>query len=317
MDRANSTTYSLIICTYNQCASLQLVLECVSRQIVTDASLFEVIVVDNNSSDATRQVCETAQNDLPFAFRYIFENRQGLSVARNRGAREARGDILIYTDDDAKLPDNWLAQFVESYPRHDADCVFGKILIDWEKGKPDWYSDAYKYMFSALDYGETLMRVKSPYHDFYGKNFSLKKQLLLEVGGFDENLGRKGARLFVGEERKIYLKLLNKGSNIIYNPAIQVFHRLKDDEYSEEYFLRHYHDRTISEYRMMIEASGKRIFGRPAFPLRKVITYWAHHALALLRRRGAASREELFHQKLEWKKHWQIFSLWLRNTTDG
>jgi|GEM_PF-1283499 len=317
MDRTHPVTYSLIICTYNQCASLRRVLDYLSRQKVAEPGSIEAIVVDNNSSDATRAVCEEAAGAMPFEFRYVFEGRQGLSAARNRGAREARGEILIFTDDDARLPENWLQSMIDSYAELGADCIFGKIIIDWEKGKPDWYSETYKYMFSALDYGNEVIQVKDPYHDFYGKNFSLRKQALLDVGGFDENLGRKGDRLFVGEERKIYIKLLARDQKVMYNPRVQVFHMLKDYEYSEEHFLRHYHDRTISEYLMMLEASGKRIFGRPAFPLRKVVTYWAGLPLKLLRRAGGLTRQELFHQRLERRKHWQIFSLWLKNISQG
>jgi len=303
--------FTVLICTYNQAESLATVLDCLSQQRLADPDRVELIVVDNNSRDDTAQVCAQREAVMPFSFRYVFEPRQGLSVARNRGVAEAAGDIVIFTDDDARIPDDWLQSYVEAYDASDADCVYGKILIDWARGKPHWYLDRYQSMFVGLDYGDQPLAIKDHKHEFYGKNFSMKKSLILEFGGFNENLGRKGSKLFVGEESQLYRKLFNKGCAIHYRPNIYLFHILKEHEYTVAHIVRYYADATESMYYMACTSARRRILGRPANILYKIGVFSARLPLELLKVLIQPDQRNRLYLSLEVKRHFRLLMLWL------
>ena len=99
---------SVILCTYNRCQSLAKTLESIAVSVLPESVEWEVVVVDNNSKDQTREVIEDFCRRNAGRFRYIHESQQGLSHARNAGIREARGEILAFTDDDIIVDNKWL-----------------------------------------------------------------------------------------------------------------------------------------------------------------------------------------------------------------
>lgn len=304
--------FSLILCTYNQADSLKVTLEGLKHQNNLNENC-EVIVVDNNSNDHTKEVCEKTFADIPFSCRYIYEPRQGLSAARNRGATEAQGDYLIFTDDDAGLPSDWLANYETAYATNNADCIFGRISVDWEKGQPKWYSSKFGPMFVELNYGDTALKITDHHHEFFGKNFSLRRNLLLELGGFDENLGRKGDRLFVGEETRIYRWLISSGRHVMYCPEIIVYHRLKDHEYTEEHCYKHSRDSTISEYYMLKTGGGRKLLGRPLYAARKALSELCNFGIEYLLLNRQSNYGERFFVKIRLTRAWLLLELWLTN----
>lgn len=283
------------------------------KQLFTTGE-YELIVVDNNSTDRTRQVCEEAFGRISYPTKYVFEGRQGLSVARNRGVAEASGDVIIFTDDDAKLPSDWLQSYCDTYARFGADAVYGRIWVDWARGQPSWYSDHFGPMFVRLDYGSAPLVIQDLHHEFFGKNFSVRKQLLLELGGFDEKLGRIGNRLFLGEETRIYRGLISGGYKVVYSPQIQVGHMLKDYEYTEEHCWKHIRDATLSEYYMMQISDSRKVFGRPLYALRKSLSLLVISVKSLWGSGGYSSR---FHSRVMTKKAFQLFLLWLKGGRGG
>lgn len=99
---------SVILCTYNRAQSLVNALESVATQTLPESVEWEVLVVDNNSRDQTRDVVEDFCRRHTPRFRYVFEPNQGLCYARNSGVREARGDVLAFVDDDVTVEPGWL-----------------------------------------------------------------------------------------------------------------------------------------------------------------------------------------------------------------
>src|ERR1700733_6192805 len=106
---------TVILCTYNRCQSLSQALDSVAAQILPDSLEWEVIVVDNNSSDQTREVTQNYVHKHPGRFRYVFEQQQGLSRARNTGIRAARGEILAFMDEDITGAPMWSQNFTRSF----------------------------------------------------------------------------------------------------------------------------------------------------------------------------------------------------------
>lgn len=149
------------------------------------ANEYEVIVVDNNSSDGTRAAVEAAIiNHAGNCIRYILEARQGDMFARNRGAQEAVGDILIFSDDDALFDQNYLSTILHLFDAYPTVGVVGtRISIKWEGGKPARWIKPYEYLLGALSYGCNGYIIKSVGLCVNNGSLAVKKDLYISVGG--------------------------------------------------------------------------------------------------------------------------------------
>src|SRR5512135_3394307 len=131
---------SVIICTWNRAKSLAVTLESIERSELPASVSWEVLIVDNNSKDDTKAVFEQFQRRQPQRYRYVFEPRQGKSFALNTAIDNARGAILVFTDDDVTVDPHWLAETVAIFDRQPCAGVGGKIVDAWTSKKPDWLS---------------------------------------------------------------------------------------------------------------------------------------------------------------------------------
>lgn len=184
---------SVIICTYNRADLLATVLQSVCEQTL-DTTAYEVIVVDNHSTDATADVSHSFVCRYPNV-RYCFEPRQGLSYARNRGWQEAKGDYVGYIDDDCQAPAEWLAVAKEMIDSVSPALFGGPALAFYNTSKPDWFHDHYESYRQAQPAGPL-----NPDEFISGMNMFWEKVLLRQLGGFDPKLGMAGAQLGYGEE---------------------------------------------------------------------------------------------------------------------
>ena len=132
---------TVIISTYNRSEMLAGAIESVLEQESEGVS-YEVIVVDNNSSDRTREVVEGYIERGQENLRYVFEGRQGVSYARNTGIAEARAEIIAFADDDVRVAKDWVAKIKRAFDLHpEIDCIGGKVLPEW-KSDPASMADA-------------------------------------------------------------------------------------------------------------------------------------------------------------------------------
>ena len=124
--------FTVIICTYNRSHNLPNCIDYLARQQGAESFEWEVLIVDNNSSDNTRQVVEELARKSPLRLRYAFEPQQGLNYARNRGIEESDSRYFCYVDDDILVDSNWLAALYQALDTNDADAVGGRIHLDPE-----------------------------------------------------------------------------------------------------------------------------------------------------------------------------------------
>lgn len=253
---------SIVICTYNNADSLAITLSQLNQQIVAP-HLVEVIVVNNNSSDHSADICNTIATTFNLPFHYFFEPRQGLSHARNTGVTKAQGEYILFTDDDAELPAHWISAYLDKIATEQPDCLYSRINVLWDKPKPWWYLDEYRPCFVELNYGNNMLHIADMQHEFFGKNFCVKKQYILEQGGFDPALGRMGGKLVAGEETLLYRNLIQANKKVIYFPDAAVGHRLKPKEYCEEHIAKLFIDGAYSAIHLARIISAKKIAGRP------------------------------------------------------
>lgn len=250
---------SAIICTHNRDRYLGLAIDSLLAQDFTD---FEIIVVDNASSDRTREVVEARLSDP--RLRYIYEAEIGLSVARNTGANSAKGEILTYLDDDAIASPQWLRTIYAAYQKNPKLAIAGgKVTLIWTDGitPPKWLSNGLAANLGAYDLGNAIVYIDRPGLTPRGLNYSIRKTFLDQIGGFDPNLGRVGKNLLSNEELHTTDLALQTGWEVAYLPDACVAHHVAPERVRRQWFLDRGWWQGISEcYREQL--SGKAGFGQ-------------------------------------------------------
>lgn len=242
-------TYTIAICTYNRAFFLQLNLEALAS-LAFDRSGFEVLVIDNNSTDETPDVVERYIQRMP-NLRYVVEKNQGLSFARNRAFQEAQGTMVVYLDDDA-IPESDLLTRVEAVYQTGRFRAWGGIVNPWfPEGRPHWLSD--RYVAARLPYN-TLHPLTRANDFFSGGVMVMEKELLQAYGGFDTALGMRGNTIAYGEETALQVRMKADGMALGYDPELQVKHATLPHKLSVDWFFRY----SFAAGRDMI-----RVFGIP------------------------------------------------------
>jgi glucosyl-dolichyl phosphate glucuronosyltransferase len=209
---------SVLICTYNRAEILSFCLDSFIRQ-TADPELFEVIVVDNNSADHTRRVVESFSGKIRH-LRYVLEEQVGLSHARNRGYQEARFDWVSYVDDDAKAHSDFIQRALMVIKEYNFDGL-GGICSPWYlETKPKWIPDEFGKSPKFLEQTGLL----SPNNHIQGMIMAFKKQCLIDVGGFNPDLGMSGESVGYGEENELQDKMRERNFKIGFDPFWRVDH---------------------------------------------------------------------------------------------
>ncbi|MBM4027072.1 MAG: glycosyltransferase family 2 protein, partial [Planctomycetes bacterium] len=207
---------SIAICTYNNAKKLAVALESLRDLTCPPGVSYEILVIDNNSRDETRDVVRQWQGAWGPRLRYVFEERQGLSHARNRAWREAAGDIVSYLDDDVKVDSGWLTAVAAAFAEHAAAVVGGRSYLIYPSQRPAWLPEKYEILLSRLDHGAQVLVDTD--RELFGVNFSVRKDWLDRVGGFDASLGRHRRSLSSGEERDLLQRIRARGGIAVYEP---------------------------------------------------------------------------------------------------
>lgn len=216
---------SLVICTYNRCRYLPASFESIKEQTL-EKSLFEVVVVDNASTDETATITRDFISLNPeLNVRYCYEAQKGLSFARNRGVTEARAPVIAYVDDDVILTPDYLEQVLRFFDTHPgAVGAGGKVVPKYEDGKePEWMS---KYLFGFVgnvDYGEQVKLFDENMRYPAGCNMIYKREILKKAGGFNNELK------FRSDDKYIFYKVREVNDQIFYLPNAWLYHYI--DQY--------------------------------------------------------------------------------------
>ena len=250
---------SVVICTHNRADLLPMALRSLVEQQMPKEQ-FEVILVDNRSTDDTRAVAEHYAHALNL--RYVYEAQLGLSYARNTGWRNARALAIAYLDDDAAACPGWLNTIVGVFECGDPQvgCVGGKVEPLWETVRPAWLSDNLAVMLSAIDWSETphaLVDLKQEW--LVGANFAFRAEVLQAIGGFVDGLDRVGTQLLSGGDVYIQRQIMQAGYTCYYEPAMQVRHFTPRSRLTQPWFLKRCYWQGISDIAMqMVESAPSR-----------------------------------------------------------
>lgn len=246
---------SAIICTHNREQYLGAAIDSLLQQDHPD---FEVVVVDNASTDRTPEI---VQSRLPHPrLTYVPEPTVGLSVARNTGARAALSPILAYLDDDAVATPHWLSVLEAAYRENEKLAVAGgKVTLLWPTDMipPPWLSAGLAGNLGAYDLGDQTLYIDRPGLTPRGLNYSIRRTFLDQIGGFDLNLGRVGKNLLSNEELQVTEQALQSGWQVAYLPEALVAHNVSPERVQPSWFLSRGWWQGISEcYREQISGQA-------------------------------------------------------------
>jgi len=244
---------SVIIPTRNRADYLKDALESILNQTL-DSSAYEIIVINNGSTDRTQQVVEQLNHVHNNRIQYFYEASPGLHVGRHLGAQEARGNILVYADDDIIAFPGWLESVQSTFSDPEVALVGGKNLPRWEGDVPDWVAffetkEEYGWTIgnlSLLDFGDVSKEIPAYY--VYGCNFSVRKSIMYECGGFHPDSVPQELIRFRGDgETALSLAIAERGYKTIYEPGAAVYHRVPPERLTIEYFCRRAYNQGVSD----------------------------------------------------------------------
>jgi len=259
---------SVIICTYNRKASLHRTLSSLAGMEVPESLPWELLIVDNNSTDGTREVVTEFSEKLHG--RYIFEGKQGKSHALNRGLKEAKGDIIALTDDDVIVDKNWIKNIYKVFQEDDISCIGGKILPHWEKSRPAWlHGDFLLDILALVDLGSESKKLTKPI--IWGANMAMKYSMFEKYGYFDTTLGHHKGKTYGSEDTKMVQTLLSGGETVLYCPDVLVYHCIPENRLKKSHFRKWVYEKGELAAIQLGPYTKRNILGIPLYIFKEVL----------------------------------------------
>ena len=236
---------SVIIATFNRAHDLKGTLASMAHLSLDDP--WELIVVDNNSTDNTPDTVREAAADFPAPLRYIFEAEQGRCAAMNAGIRAALGEVIVTTDDDVRVESGWLETALRALDELDCDYVGGKVLPIWGGQRPEWLPNRggrHWATIALLDYGDEPIEFGR--HVPLGVNMAFRREAFTYAGLWDNRVGRKAGTLLGQEVREWGLRAKAAGLRGFYAPDLVVRHIIPAERLRRSYFRRWFYWHGVS-----------------------------------------------------------------------
>jgi glycosyltransferase involved in cell wall biosynthesis len=254
-------------------------LESLLRQKTGGVS-YEIIVVDNNSTDNTRATIEAFIAKGHANLRYVFEPKQGIAHGRNAGIAAARGDIIAFTDDDVVVTDNWIAIIKRAFAENpDVDYIGGKILPQWIEPPPQWLTVDHWWPLALLDRGDKRFHVNASHPlCLPTANASFRRELFSRIGLFSPEFSGR-------EDHELFVRLWQAGGQGLYEPDLVVMATVQPER-----LLKSYHHRwsaTTGRFNSLMRldefiapdgsliserSNGVKLFGVPGYMYREFLT---------------------------------------------
>lgn len=291
---ASSPAITLLVCTYNRAEDLRELLGTAIDQDTNGAFDYEIVVVDNNSTDATRRVVDDFAGSG--RVRYIFEARQGKSYALNTGLGASRGDLYVIVDDDFILPRDWVKQIVHAFrDRPDLSFVSGKVLPRWMGPVPSWLGPEHWSAIALADYGDEAFEADAN-RQVCLLACAFRRADVIAAGGYEGRLGVSASRIGGVEDLEILQRLWAAGRKGLYLPGLAFQHKVQPSRLTMAYHRRWHtdHGRSYAQLRDAgFEQSSGRLWDVPLHVFRglaSALVRWA--AFQLRGRRDDAFLEE-------------------------
>ena len=305
---AKAPDVSVVVATYNRCDTVRGTIESLMNQECEGVE-YEVIVVDNNSTDDTRRTIEALRNKPGYEnLHYFFEERQGVSYARNRGIAAARAPILAFTDDDIRPANNWVKSINDGFRRFpQADCIGGKVLPEIGTEFPVWLTSKHWTPLALMDLGDEPVELNvNTGAGLVGANLALRAVALRGVGSFRTQLQRVKGGIGSLEDHELQLRLSAAGKRLMYLPEVVVYAQVFAERLTRTYHRRWYcgHGHFYAVMRNEeFESSKFKLFDVPGHLYRRTCANMFDWLKYRLTNRGDLE----FQQELEIQFFWGFF----------
>ncbi|MGO9019929.1 MAG: glycosyltransferase [Syntrophobacteraceae bacterium] len=262
---------TVAICTYNRCSLLAQTLGQMTNLVIPSGIEWELLVVNNNSTDSTEEVIKSFSTSLPI--RHVFEPRPGKSNALNAASRSARGQYILWTDDDVLVDRGWMAAYWEALERRpDAGFFGGPIEPLFEGSPPKWLKRCLPQIeeaYAIRDLGERPFLFSKKIQP-YGVNWAVrrKEQLLYP---YDPSLGPQPGSFIRGEEEAVITAMLDAGIEGWWVPGARVKHFTPRARQTVRYLRNYYSGSGEYDSRELSQEGLAMLFGVPRFLWRQAI----------------------------------------------
>lgn len=268
---------SIVIATRNRQHLLAETLQALAQQSWPREG-FEIVIADNGSTDDTCAVVEAvaASPGAP-SITYLYVREPGKSVAVNQALGAARGDLLVFTDDDVEPEPQWLERLHAAAAETNADFVAGRILPRWEVEPPDWMSPALYGVLAIPDSGNCRLPIGSGGKTRVmpiGANMAVRAHVIARIGGLRTDLGKLAGTLRTGEDHEFFLRMMQAGYRGVYEPTAVVRHWVPRDRLERRYCRRWLYEngRDVARLETLHTSPVPRLLGVPRYLWRQAAT---------------------------------------------
>jgi glycosyltransferase involved in cell wall biosynthesis len=285
---------SVIVCTYNRARMLNDTLASWADVDQTAISA-ELIVVDNNSSDGTSNVCAEFGDSHKLDVKYVYESTPGLSFARNRGIQESAGRIIAFIDDDVYLDRYWLKEIMSVFSNQShIHCAGGNSIPVFDGSRPDWLDDKLLRIYGSTLSGDVEKEMRYPEHPF-GVNMAFRREVFEQVGLFNTRLGRIKKSLLSNEEKELFFRIDEFGLKTHYTPKAIIYHRVPAERLKKDWIIRRHFGQGLSKvafdqishksrridlFRDAVVHLKRAVIGTKPFAIRRTIFFFNRQTVA-------------------------------------
>lgn len=261
---------TVAVCCFNAAHYLPDLLEKLISQNCTIP--FEVLIVDNNSTDNTELLIADCVAKSELSIRYVKEHQQGIAYARNRAIEESlSSQYLAFIDADELPKESWLQTAVSTLSNQDVDCVGGKISVLLPY-RPSWLSDDLLPFYGEVNHSMTSFRITDRSTPIWTGNIAYNTRIFQQGLRFDSRYNRKGKGVGGGEDVIMFNYFLQNNLNIIYNPDMEILHLIPDEKVNRRYFLKLHFIAGKNSGLYEIDIDSKKICRVPMFMFAQLIT---------------------------------------------
>lgn len=222
---------SVVVCTYNGAKTIKKCLDSLVQQ-TTNKQLIEIIIVDNASTDNSKEIINWYCHDNNNV-NYYFENRVGLSSARNTGFLKSKGSLIAYIDDDAYAEPDWCEKIISNFEKYTPQAVGGNVYPYYEKPKPFWFNDSLESIILGMK--PTFLNGIRQKSGFCGSNMCFTREILTKYNGFNEEFGMKGEDVGLGEDLELFFRMSQNNEKLYFDPTMIVYHFVPKHKYDISY----------------------------------------------------------------------------------
>ena len=287
---------SLIICTLNRNQDLKELLECLLTQKTDNMFEYEIVVVDNNSSDDTKKVIDVLMPRFNGKLRYFLETRKGKPFCINTGIAQAKGEVLGFTDDDCLVENDYLSTIYNEFKNADASIAFmgGKVLPKWYCKKiPSWITEEFMGPLGVFNCGDEPFVIEKKEGSkptlFFGENQLFRKSVFSKHGNSAESK-------IYAQDTEICRRLLNNGEKALYAPKIKVYHKIPNRRLTPQNFYEWFNRRgQYADFFLTYENKPYYINGIPFWVIRDCIKHYVLSFLSFSKTKRVRTRCDAYY----------------------